>query len=234
METITKVRRVEAVRVDKECPLLLSDYLKKIAGDIYLTLSEFCGENYVSIRRYYTDRDGNLRPRKEGAALTLGQFAILVDSMYEIESRYWASEEGLSVSPFEQYVGPWKLNIDIFGNFSIWKHYYDQTKNQLIPLNKALPFRWRTTERWREKSTTCWNVIQLWNMLFHVTKVCIPPSRSAKYATHSNASFRKMTKSSRSKVLRTIIDCYLDHIRTILFIHDVIFVEFCFIIRGYI
>ena len=110
---------MEAVRVDEECPILLSDYLEKIAGDIYLTLSEFCGDNYVSIRRFYTDRDGNLKPRKEGAALSLGQFAILVDSMYEIESRYWASEEGLSVVPFEQYLGPWKLNIDVFGNFSI-------------------------------------------------------------------------------------------------------------------
>ena len=70
----------------------------------------------------------------------LEQFAIFVDSMYEIESRYWAFEEGLSVSPFEQYVGPWKLNIDIFGNFSIWKHYYNQTKNQLVPLNKGISF----------------------------------------------------------------------------------------------
>ena len=132
METIRKVKRVDAVRVDEECPILLSDYLEKFAGDIYLTLSEFCGDNYVSIRRYYTDRDGNLRPRKEGAALSLGQFAILVDSMYEIESRYWAFEEGLSVSPFVQYVGPWKLSIDVFGNFSIWKHYYNQTKNLLM------------------------------------------------------------------------------------------------------
>ena len=126
--------------MDEECPILLSDYLEKIAGDIYLTLSEFCGENYVSIRRFYTDRDGNLKPRKEGAALSLGQFAILVDSMPEIESRYWASEEGISVSPFVQYAGTWKLNIDIFGNFSIWKHYYDQTKNQLVPLNKGITF----------------------------------------------------------------------------------------------
>jgi len=140
METIRKVRRVDAVRVDEECPTLLSDYLEKITGDIYLTLGEFCGENYVSVRRYYTDRDGNLRPRKEGVALTLGQFAILVDSMSEIESRYWAFEEGLSVSPFVQYVGPWKISIDIFGNLSFWKHYYDQTKNLLMPLNKGISF----------------------------------------------------------------------------------------------
>ena len=126
--------------MDEECPILLSDYLEKIAGDVYLTLSDFCGDNYVSILRFYTDRDGNLKPRKEGAALSLGQFAILVDSMPEIESRYWTLEEGLSVSPFVQYLGPWKLNIDVFGIFSIWKHYYDQTKNQLVPLNKGITF----------------------------------------------------------------------------------------------
>ena len=44
--------------MDEECPILLSDYLEKIAGDIYLTLSEFCGDNYVSIRRFLHDHDG--------------------------------------------------------------------------------------------------------------------------------------------------------------------------------
>ena len=141
METIRKVKRVDAVRVDEECPILLSDYLEKITGDIYLTLGEFCGENYVSVRRYYTDRDGNLRPRKEGTALTLGQFAIFVDSMSEIESRYWSFEEGLSVSPFVQYVGPWKMNIDIFGNFSIWKQYFTtKPRTSWYRLNKGISF----------------------------------------------------------------------------------------------
>ena len=74
----------------------------------------------MHVCRFYSDRDGNLRLRKEGAALTPRQFAILVDSMTEIESRYWASEEGLSLSLF---VEPWKLNIDIFGKFSICKYY---------------------------------------------------------------------------------------------------------------
>ena len=45
MKTIRKVRRVKAVRVDKyeECPLLLSDYLEEIAGDIYMMVTEFSG-----------------------------------------------------------------------------------------------------------------------------------------------------------------------------------------------
>ena len=42
MQTIRKVRRVEAVRVeDEEYPPLLSDYLEKIAGDIYIVVSNF-------------------------------------------------------------------------------------------------------------------------------------------------------------------------------------------------
>ena len=227
MEPVRKVRRVEAVRTDnEECPPLLSDYLEKIAGDIYLTLSEFSSDNYVSIRRYYTDRDGNLRPRKEGAALTLSQFAIFVDSMYEIEPRYWASEEGLSMTPFEQYVGPWQLKIDVFGNFFNLEALLQPNKESIGTAEQgAFPFRCRTTDRWREKSTTCWNVIRVWNILFRVTKVRIHHSRSVRSATHSNASFRKPTKKFfLSKASRTINDWYLyqtffifsrNHIRTI-------------------
>ena len=139
MQTIRKVRRVEAVRVDdEEYPPLLGDYLEKIAGDIYMVVSEFCSDNFLSVRRYYTDRGGDLRPRKEGASLTLGQFAIFVDTLPEIESRYWRMEEGLSVTPFEHFIGTWQLKIDIFGNLSIWKHYYNQTRRHLVPLNKGI------------------------------------------------------------------------------------------------
>ena len=47
METIRKVRRVEAVRVDEEYPILLSDYLENIVGDLYITVNEFEGDNYI-------------------------------------------------------------------------------------------------------------------------------------------------------------------------------------------
>ena len=148
----------------EECPPLLADYLEKIAGDIYLAVTEFSGENYVSIRRYFTDRDGNLRPRKEGALLTLPQFAILVDSMSEIESRYWGMEEGLSLRPFEQFVGPWKMNIDIFGNFSIWKQYFNQTKNQLVPLNKGISF---PLSYYRPLAREIYNLLERYSSLKH-------------------------------------------------------------------
>ena len=193
----------------EECPLLLSDYLEKIAGDIYLSITEFEGDNYVHLRRYYTDRDWNLRPRKEGAALSLGQFAIFVDSMSEIESRYWASEEGSFVSPFVPFVGPWQLEIDIFGNFSIWKHYYNQTKNQLVPLNKGISF---PLSYYRLLAREIHNLLERYPTLKHALpcyKSTHSPSRSATTACHSNGTFRKMTKSSLSKVSRTIIDSYL-------------------------
>ena len=47
---------MEAVRVDKyeECPMLLFDYLENIVGDLYMTVNEFEGGNYIHIRRFYT------------------------------------------------------------------------------------------------------------------------------------------------------------------------------------
>ena len=149
---------------DEECPALLSDYLEKIAGDIYLAVTEFSGENYVNIRRYYSDRDGDLRSRKEDASMTLGRFAILIDPMSEIESRYWALEEGLSLRPFKQFVGPWKLNIDIFGNCSIWKHYYNQTKNQLVPFNKGISF---PLSYYRPLAREIYNLLERYTVLKH-------------------------------------------------------------------
>ena len=223
METIRKVRKVEAVRVDEECPTLLSDYLEKITGDIYLTLGEFCGENYVSVRRYYTDRDGNLRPRKEGVALTLGQFAILVDSMSEIESRYWAFEEELSVSPFVQYVGPWKISIDIFGNLSIWKHYYDQTKKSFHASEQGHFFSFVVLQTVGERNLPPVGTLSDSEAGSSVLQKYAFPNREVRQLQSVRALQTEYRQSTfRSKVSRTIIDCYLsqkiflgNHIRTI-------------------
>ena len=142
METIRKVRRVETVRVDKyeDYPLLLSDCLKNIVGDLYMTVNEFEGENYIHIRRFYTDRGGNLRPRKDGCSFTISQVPMLLETMGHIESRYCAMEEGLTLRPFEQFVGPWKFNVDIFGNINVFKHYYDPASDQLMPSKKGISF----------------------------------------------------------------------------------------------
>ena len=234
METVRNVRRVNAVRVEKyeECPILLSDYLKKIAGDIYLAVMEFSGENYVSIRRYYTDRDGNLRPRKEGAALSLGQFAILVDSMSEIESRYWALEEGLSLRPFEQFVGPWKLNIDIFENFSIWKHYYNQTKNQLVPLNKGIPF---PLSYYRPLAREIYNLLERYTALKNALP-CYNSTHSPLEKCDICHPIRSFSIWRQSLSYRTLCEQWMTDtlFEQFLLFHVIIFMEFSFIIWDYI
>ena len=160
----------------------------------------------MHLRRFYSDCDWNLRPRKEGASLTLDQFAILVDTMSEIESRYWALEEGLSVSLFEQFVGPWKLKIDIFGNFSIWKHCYNRTKNQLVPLNKGISF---SLSYYRPLAREIYNLLERYSSLKH-TLPCYKSTHSTLEKCEICHPFKryipKMTKSSLSKALRTITD----------------------------
>ena len=141
MDTIKKVRRVETRRVDnEECPMLLSDYLENIVGDLYMTVNEFEGENYIHIRRFYTDREGNLRPRKDGGSFTISQIPLLLETMRHLESRYWALEEGLPLKPYECFVGPWKLSVEIFGNINVFKHYYDPVSGQLMPTKKGISF----------------------------------------------------------------------------------------------
>ena len=116
MDTIKKLRRVLAFKVDEESTASLPDYLENIATDVYLTIPEFEGENYVHIRKFFTDRDGYLRAKKEGIALTLNQFAVFVDLTDHLESRYLAMEERLSVKPHEEFIGSWKLSVDVFEN----------------------------------------------------------------------------------------------------------------------
>ena len=139
METMRKVRRVEAVRVDNEdFPALLSDYLENIVGDLYMIVNEFEGENYIHIRKCFTDREGDLRPRKDGCSFTISQIPLLLETMRHIESRYWALEEGLPLKPYECFVGSWKLSVDIFGNINVFKYYYDTTSGQLMPSKKGI------------------------------------------------------------------------------------------------
>ena len=52
MDTIKKPRRVDS----DEGTRLLPDYLENIAGDVYMAVTEFEGENYVHIWKFFTDR----------------------------------------------------------------------------------------------------------------------------------------------------------------------------------
>ena len=142
MDAFKKPRRVQTVRVDndEDCSLLLSDYMKNIAGDLYLTTNVFEGESYIHIRKFFTDRDGNLQPKKERTPFTLSQFVLFLQSMGYLESRYWAMNEGLQLKPYEKFFGPWKLVVDVFGDISIWKYYYNSESDQLLPSRKGISF----------------------------------------------------------------------------------------------
>ena len=54
----------------------MSDYKRNIVSDLYLAVNEFEGENYVHLRKFFKDRDGNLKAKKEGIAI------LLVSSLY--------------------------------------------------------------------------------------------------------------------------------------------------------
>ena len=141
MDMIKNPRRVETVRVDTvESPILMSDYKQKIVGDIYLTVNEFEGENYNYIRKFFVDRDGHLRAKKDGCLFNLSRYAIFIDKIKLIEPRFWAMEEGMSVRPYEIFIGPWKLSVNIFGYISVFKYNYDSATDQLLPSNKGISF----------------------------------------------------------------------------------------------
>ena len=94
----------------------------------------------MHIRKFFRDRDANLRAKTEGIAMTLGQFAIFIDSMEHIESRFRAMEEGLSINSYDRFVGPWKFTVNVFGYINISKYYYDSATDQLLPSNKWFSF----------------------------------------------------------------------------------------------
>ena len=55
-----------AFKDDEESITLLPDYLENIVGDVYLSISEFAGDNYVHLHKFYNDRGQYLRAKYEG------------------------------------------------------------------------------------------------------------------------------------------------------------------------
>ena len=136
----------------------MSDYKKKIVGDIYLAMNEFEGEKYIHIRKYFVIRDGHLRATKHGCSFNLRRFAIFVDKMELIEPRFWAMEEGMPVRPYEIFIGPWKLSVNIFGYITISKYYYDSRTDQLLPTNKWISF---PLDSYRQLAREIFNLFEL-------------------------------------------------------------------------
>ena len=134
------LRRQNAIRVDDECPVMLDDYMQQIAGQLYLVVSEFEGENYVHSRKFFENAEGYLKPKMEGCSFSLERFAIFLDILPHLESRFWCYEEGLPNQPYEGNVGPWKVTVDIFANIRIWKFYYDAASDKMRPSKKGITF----------------------------------------------------------------------------------------------
>ena len=141
MDTIETPRRVKTVRIyTGESPILISYYKQNIVGNLYLVVNKFDGGNYIHIRKYFTVSNGILRTMKDGCTFSLDLFTIFIDSMEKAEPRFWAMENGLSVRPYEIFIGPWKFNVDIFGNICVFKYYYDPATDQLMHTKKGISF----------------------------------------------------------------------------------------------
>ena len=71
---------------------------------------------------------------------SISQFAIFRDILSDIEERCWALEEAMPVVEYKNFVGPWRVSVDVFGNIGIWKFYFNERKEELIALNKGISF----------------------------------------------------------------------------------------------
>ena len=140
VETIRRPRRVKTVCLDKdEEGIQLDEYLEKIHDNLYLSVANFCGEYLIHIRKYYL-KDGCLKPKTEGCVFTVNQFAIFRDIRHDLEERSWALEEGMPIVEYENFVGTWRVTVDVFANVGIHKFYFNADKGQLVAVKKGISF----------------------------------------------------------------------------------------------
>ena len=138
VETIKRPRRVKTVCLDKdEEGIQLDDYMEKIHDNLYLSVTNFCGECLIHIRKYYL-KDGCLKPKTEGCVFTVNQFAIFRDILHDLEERSWALTEGMPVVKYENFVGTWRVTVDVFANVGI--HKFAVRKEQLVAVKKGISF----------------------------------------------------------------------------------------------
>ena len=122
--------------------LLLSDYLEKIAGDIYLTgqrnslVRTSCIFDVSSqIVMDICGRRRKVQPWFLDNLLTLSTQCLKLN----LVTGQW--RKVLSMTPYEKFIGPWKLKIDIFGNiFHLETLSITRLQNQLVPLKKGISF----------------------------------------------------------------------------------------------
>ena len=119
---------------------------------------------------------------------TVNQFAIFREILHDLEERSWALEEGMPVVEYDNFVGPWRVIVDVFAN-SQYTQILFQRKGQLVALNKGISFPLGLFQSFFRKINillTFENVVfRRWRLSSRVTRRFAYPWEVAKYVGHS-------------------------------------------------
>ena len=68
-------------------PIVVGEFEKNAKDTLRVTLSQYNGTDLISLRLYYKDKDGNLKPGKDGISLKVEQFPLLARILADAGSR---------------------------------------------------------------------------------------------------------------------------------------------------
>ncbi|OMJ67039.1 hypothetical protein SteCoe_35905 [Stentor coeruleus] len=57
----------------------------QLASQRFVEVSKFRGKTYISIREFYEDAEGNLKPGKKGISLTTDQWKKLCENVHKVD-----------------------------------------------------------------------------------------------------------------------------------------------------
>lgn len=63
----------------------MENLIKHIGKDIYITISEFKGNHYIDVRKYYEANEGEMRPTKKGISFDLVAWKEFVENISQID-----------------------------------------------------------------------------------------------------------------------------------------------------
>jgi hypothetical protein len=58
-------------------PIIVGEFEKNAKDTLRVTLHQYNGTDLISLRLFYKDKDGNLKPGKDGLSLKVEQFPLL-------------------------------------------------------------------------------------------------------------------------------------------------------------
>lgn len=58
-------------------PIIVGEFEKNSKDSLRVTLHQFNGNDLISVRIFYRDKDGELKPGKDGFSLKIEQFPLL-------------------------------------------------------------------------------------------------------------------------------------------------------------